>query len=136
MGLARALGGVGAVDGSLGLVVAEFDEEACGVDAVAGLEVGELALHGGDEELDDEPAVLGFLGDDVGEIGHIFYFREDGGVAQWGDVTLRCSVSGGFLTSMDKIDRMFGCGGCWIPAPYQVRGDPVSSTGQAVLSRE
>ena len=65
-----ALGGalcVGTVDDSLGLVVAEFDEESCGVDAVAGLEVGELALHGGDEELDDEPAVLGFLGDDVGE---------------------------------------------------------------------
>ena len=86
MGLARALGGVGAVDGSLGLVVAEFDEEACGVDAVAGLEVGELALHGGDEELDDEPAVLGFLGDDVGEIGHIFYFRADGAGCQRGVV--------------------------------------------------
>ena len=86
IGLARALGGVGAVDGSLGLVVAEFDEESGGVDAVAGLEVGELALHGGDEELDDEPAVLGFLGDDVGEIGHIFYFREDGGGCQRGVV--------------------------------------------------
>ena len=81
-----ALGGVGAVDSGLGLVVAEFDEEAGGVDAVAGLEVGELALHGGDEELDDEPAVLGFLGDDVGETGHIFYFREDGGVRQRGVV--------------------------------------------------
>ena len=48
-----ALGGalcVGAVDDSLGLVEAEFDEESSGVDAVAGLEVGEIALHGGDEE--------------------------------------------------------------------------------------
>ena len=38
-----ALGGalcVGAVDDGLGLVVAEFDEESGGVDAVAGLEVG------------------------------------------------------------------------------------------------
>ena len=79
MGIAllRALGGSGAgvVDSGLCLFVAEFDEESCGVYAVAGLEVRELALHGGDEELDDEPAVLGFLGDDVGEVGHIFYFR-------------------------------------------------------------
>ena len=77
----------GVVDDSLSLVEAEFDEESGGVDAVAGLEVGELALHGGDEELDDEPAVLGFLGDDVGEIGHIFYFRTDGGECQRGMVT-------------------------------------------------
>ena len=72
-----ALGGgtLGAVDDGLGLVEAELDEESGGVDAVAGLEVGELALHGGEEEADDEPAVLGFLGDDVGEAGHIFYFR-------------------------------------------------------------
>ena len=77
-----------------GLVVAEFDEGSSGVDAVAGLEVGELALHGGDEELDDEPAVLGFLGDDVGEIGHIFYFRTDGGMRQRGMVTHGRSVSG------------------------------------------
>ena len=78
---------VGAVDDSLGLVEAEFDEESGGVDAVAGLEVGELALHGGDEELDDESAVLGFLGDDVGEGGHIFYFRDGGGGCQRGMVT-------------------------------------------------
>ena len=86
IGLARALGGssAGVVDDSLGLVEAELDEESCGVDAVAGLEVGELALHGGDEELDDESAVLGFLGDDVGEIGHIFYFRAEGGGCQRG----------------------------------------------------
>ena len=77
----------GVVDDSLSLVEAEFDEESGGVDAVAGLEVGELALHGGDEELDDEPAVLGFLGDDVGETGHIFYFRDGGGVRQRGMVT-------------------------------------------------
>ena len=48
-----ALGGalcVGAVNGGLGLVEAEFDEESGGVDAVAGLEVGEIAVHGVDEE--------------------------------------------------------------------------------------
>ena len=78
---------VGTVNDSLGLVEAEFDEESGGVDAVAGLEVGELALHGGDEELDDEPAVLGFLGDDVGETGHIFYFREGSEECQRGMVT-------------------------------------------------
>ena len=84
MRLGCALGGalcVGAVNGGLGLVEAELDEESGGVDAVAGLEVGELALHGGDEELDDEPAVLGFLGDDVGE-GDIYSIlgRMAGGV--------------------------------------------------------
>ena len=91
----RALSGapcVGTVNDSLGLIEAEFDEESGGVDAVAGLEVGELALHGGDEELDDEPAVLGFLGDDVGEVGHIFYFREDGRACQRGMVTGAYSV--------------------------------------------
>ena len=82
-----ALGGAGVVDDSLGLIEAELDEESSGVDAVAGLEVGELALHGGDEELDDESAVLGFLGDDVGETGHIFYFRDGGGMRQRGMVT-------------------------------------------------
>ena len=90
-----ALGGapcVGTVNDSLGLIEAEFDEESGGVDAVAGLEVGELALHGGDEELDDEPAVLGFLSDDVSEVGHIFYFREDGRACQRGMVTGAYSV--------------------------------------------
>ena len=38
-----------------------------------------------------------------------------------------------FLTSMDRIDRMLNVKDSWMPAPYQVRGDPVSSTGQAVL---
>ena len=105
------------VDGGLGLVEAELDEESGGVDAVAGLEVGELALHGGDEELDDEPAVLGFLGDDVGEIGHIFYFREDSGVVSTGGCSLgSVPFQVVFLTLMDRIDRMFGCGGFWIPA--------------------
>ena len=53
-----------------------------------GWKSGELALHGGDEELDDESAVLGFLGDDVGEIGHIFYFMEGDGECQRGMVIL------------------------------------------------
>ena len=63
---ARALGRDGAVDAGLGRREAEFDQEAGGVKAVAGLEVRELAVHGGGQEADDEPAVLGFLGDDVG----------------------------------------------------------------------
>ena len=58
--------------GGLGRREAEFDQEPGGVEAVAGLEVRELAVHGGGQEADDEPAVLGFLGDDVGEIAHIF----------------------------------------------------------------
>ncbi len=62
----------GEVNDGLRVVEAEFDEESSGVDAMAGLEVREIAVHGGDEEADDETAVLGFLGDDVGEIVHIF----------------------------------------------------------------
>ena len=50
----------------------EFDEEAGGVEAMAGLGVGDIAVHGGDEEADDETAVLGFLGDDVGDVRHLF----------------------------------------------------------------
>ena len=46
--LARALGGASVVDSGLGLIEAEFDEESCGVDAVAGLEVLEFAVHGGE----------------------------------------------------------------------------------------
>ena len=60
------------VDEGLCGLEAEFDEEAGGVEAMAGLGVGEFAVHGGDEEADDEPAVLGFLGDDVGEGVHMF----------------------------------------------------------------
>ena len=52
--------------GGLGRLEAEFDEEPGGVEAVAGLEVRELAVHGGGQEADDEATVLGFLGDDVG----------------------------------------------------------------------
>ena len=36
---------------------------------MAGFEVGELALHGVDEELDGDIAVAGFLADDLGELG-------------------------------------------------------------------
>ena len=36
---------------------------------MAGFEVGELALHGVDEELDGDVAVAGFLADDLGELG-------------------------------------------------------------------
>ena len=36
---------------------------------MSGLEVGELALHHVDEELDGEAAVVGFLADDLGELG-------------------------------------------------------------------
>ena len=65
MGFGRALS-VGLVDDRPCGLEAEFDEEPGGVEAMARLGVGEFAVHGGDEEADDEPAVLGFLGDDVG----------------------------------------------------------------------
>ena len=51
---------------------AEFDQEPGGIEAMARLGVGKFAVHGGDEETDDETAVLGFLGDDVSETEHIF----------------------------------------------------------------
>ena len=51
---------------------AEFDEEPGGVEAMARLGVGEFAVHGGDEEADDEAAVLGFRGNDVGDVEHLF----------------------------------------------------------------
>ena len=63
---------VGLVEDRLGGLEAEFDEEPGGVEAVAGLGVGEIAVHGGDEEADDEAAVVGFLGDDVGDAVHMF----------------------------------------------------------------
>ena len=63
---------VGLVEDRLGGLEAEFDEEPGGVEAVAGLGVGEIAVHGGDEEADDEAAVVGFLGDDVGDVRHMF----------------------------------------------------------------
>ena len=65
MGL-RGAPGCGAVDEGLGGLEAEFDEEPGGVETVARLGVGEFAVHGGYEEADDEPAILSFLGDDVG----------------------------------------------------------------------
>ena len=36
---------------------------------MAGFEVGELALHGVDEEADGDEAIFGFLADDLGESG-------------------------------------------------------------------
>ena len=62
----------GVVEEGLGGLEAEFDEEPGGVEAVAGLGVGEFAVHGGDEEADDETAVLSFLSDDAGNIIHMF----------------------------------------------------------------
>ena len=48
-------------------IEAEVEELPRGVEAVAGLGVIDLALHDVDEETDYEPAVVGFLADDVGE---------------------------------------------------------------------
>ena len=61
-----------AVEDGLSWLEAEFDEEPGGVEAVAGLGVGEFAVHGGDEEADDETAVLSFLSDDVDNSRHMF----------------------------------------------------------------
>ena len=36
---------------------------------MAGFEVGEFALHGVDEEADGGAAIVGFLADDLGELG-------------------------------------------------------------------
>ena len=47
-------------------VEARAEQFLVGVKAMAGFEVRELAVHSGEEEADDEPAILGFLGDDVG----------------------------------------------------------------------
>ena len=65
------------VDEGLGLVEAEVEELAGGVETVAGLGVFELALHDVDEEADYDAAVFGFLADDVGEGGRLG-FRDDG----------------------------------------------------------
>ena len=62
----------GVVEEGLGGLEAEFDEEPGGVEAMAGLGIGEFAVHGGDEEADDETAVLSFLSDDAGNIRHMF----------------------------------------------------------------
>ena len=61
-----APGRVGPVHGALGPVEAQLDQQPGRVDAVAGLEVRELSIHGVDQEADDEASVPGFLGDDVG----------------------------------------------------------------------
>ena len=45
----------------------EPDEPVGGLEAVAWLEVGQVAERGLCEEVDDEPSTLGLLVDDVGE---------------------------------------------------------------------
>ena len=57
------------VDECLGVLVAVLDELACCVEAVVYPGVFDFALHGGDEEADDESAVAGLLADDVCEGG-------------------------------------------------------------------
>ena len=61
MGFGRALS-VGLVDDRPCGLEAKFDEEPGGVEAMARLGVGEFAVHGGDEEADDEPGRPGFSG--------------------------------------------------------------------------
>ena len=51
----------------MGAIEAEVEELPSGVEPVAGLGVIDLALHDVDEEPDYEPAIVGFLADDVGE---------------------------------------------------------------------
>ena len=57
----------GGLDDALCAIEAEVEELPCGVEAVAGFGVIDLALHDVDEEADYEPAVVGLLADDVGE---------------------------------------------------------------------
>ena len=46
---------------------------ACGVEAMAGFGIIDLALHDVDEEADNVPAVVGLLADDVGEGVGVFF---------------------------------------------------------------
>ena len=55
------------VDECLGFLEADPLEDTGGVELVAGLEVLELAVHGGVEELDDRPAVVGLFENDLPE---------------------------------------------------------------------
>ena len=50
------------------VVEAALEEFFGGGKAMAGFEVGELALHGVDEEADGDAAIVGFLTDDLGEL--------------------------------------------------------------------
>ena len=52
------------VDEVLSLGESELDELSRSGDPMGWLGVLELSLHGGDEEADDEPAVVGLLSDD------------------------------------------------------------------------
>ena len=52
------------VDEVLSLGESELDELSRGGDPMGRLGVLELSLHGGDEEADDEPAIVGLLSDD------------------------------------------------------------------------
>ena len=74
---------------ALGAFEADGEQLPRGVEPVVGLGAVEVALHGVDEEADDEFAVAGFLSDDVGEFrvgalasivvsvacGHAFYSK-------------------------------------------------------------
>ena len=72
-GVFPSWGGVGVgVDEGLGGVEAEVEELTGGVETVAGLGVFELALHGVDEESDNQAAVFGLLADDFGEGGRLW----------------------------------------------------------------
>ena len=76
-------------------IEAEVEELACGVEAMAGFGIIDLALHDVDEEADNVPAVVGLLADDVGEgVGvffgllfcceHVFYVNGCGGIGSTG----------------------------------------------------
>ena len=65
--------------GSSGDIVEAALEEFFGSgEAVAGLEVGEFTLHGVDEEADGGAAIVGFLADDLGELGADVSWRRFG----------------------------------------------------------
>ena len=51
------------------VVEAALEEFFGGGETMAGFEVGEFALHGVDEELDGDVAIVSFFADDLGELG-------------------------------------------------------------------
>ena len=60
-----------------GAVEATVERFLGGVEAVTRFEVEEFGRHYGGEGTDDEPAILGFLGNDLGNIATMFVLKLD-----------------------------------------------------------
>ena len=85
------LGGFGVLPEASGVVgeavEAALEEFLGGGETMAGFEVGELALHGVDEEADGGAAVVGFLADDLGRVGRGWMLA-----ARWDSASVSASV--------------------------------------------